>query len=279
MTVEPFRLQRVKEEHINGVFGDFTAVIDARIEALKKENARANAEQIRFWEFALDNLDPVIHAMIQRKYLVQGGKIRLSGLDGEEALRPGMVKYIDPVTWLESKVRLCRKIELHRSSPLSILDIGTGPGHFPFVARFYGHDVVGLDVPEEVNEEGETFLYDDLCKLYGVSRIAFNIKPGCQLPHIGKGYDLVTSFLTAFNKLTKPDDPSELIRYWTPYEWGDFIDACCRVWLRPGGRIIMTLDRNKITKDCWDYLAARAAKADPDTRFIEIHSPFLAKVD
>ena len=272
MIVDPFPVPRVKDEHVDGMFGCLTDVIQARIEYLERQGGSGNAERVRFWKFALENLDPEVHAKIQKKYLRAGETVRLTGLPREEggSRLPDMVKYIDPIVWLESKLRKCREIGLHESKPLSILDIGTGPGHFPFAARFDGHRVVGLDFPQEVNTgKAETFLYDDLCEFYRVPRVGFEIKAGESLVELGERFDLVTSFLASFN--VKRDVKNRPV--WTPADWEDFLDRCFKAWLKPGGRMIMTVDRNKVNKDCWEYLASRAAKADPEMRFVEIHSP------
>jgi hypothetical protein len=79
-------------------------------------------------------------------------------------------------------------------------------------------------------------------------------------------FDLVTSFLASFNV----NRNLRGLPAWSPGEWEDFLDRCFQAWLVPGGRIIMTLDRNKVSEDCWEYLAGRAVKFDPQTRFVEI---------
>lgn len=272
-TVDPFPLP-VKDIHLEGIFGNLSDVIEARVMKLRAKPTSLNAELIRFWEYALENLDPALHARIQRKYLTKDRAIGISGLEGaSRELLPDMLKYIDPIIWLEGKLRLCRELGLHVMPPLRILDIGTGPGHFPFVARFFGHSVVGTDLPEEVNDGKEnTYLYDDLCRLYGVKRVPLRIQAMKDLPDIGERFDVVTSFLTAFNthKDPRPEKAKEKGRPWAVEDWKWFVASCFRVWLKNGGRLAMSLAKGKMTEESWSYLDSISSKSDGQRLILEI---------
>jgi hypothetical protein len=92
-------LPQVKAQYLDGIFGNLTEVIEARITELRAEPSAGSAERVRFWEFVRDQLDPELHAKIQRKYLRKDATVRFSGLDRspEGGLLRDIVKYIDPI--------------------------------------------------------------------------------------------------------------------------------------------------------------------------------------
>lgn len=53
------------------------------------------------------------------------------------------IKYTDVDHWLNEMWGDAKGIDLHRSLPLRILDIGTGPGYFPISARRLGMIALG----------------------------------------------------------------------------------------------------------------------------------------
>ena len=81
--------------------------------------------------------------------------------------------------------------ELHRLAPREILDLGCGGGFFLFVARALGHRGLGLDV-------GGIPLFDDLVDLLGIDRVEYRISGLEMLPDLGRKFDLITAFATAF---------------------------------------------------------------------------------
>ncbi len=272
--VERFPLPLVKAELLEGIFGGLHDVIRARIEQLQASRDPMKDEYIAFWRHALEALDPEFHRFIQQKYLRKHGGALVSGLQQKhsEKMRQGWVKYIDPINWLESKLRLCWRVGLHESEPLSILDIGPGPGHFAFSARYYGHDVLGLELPEEVNNgAGETYLYDDLCRLYGVERVGYTIAVGQDLPDLGKRFNLISGWMTAFNvHWCSNGTGTKAFEPWSPTDWEWFIAACKERWLLTDGRIVMTLTRGKLSDASWDYLATQASQADSQMRYVDL---------
>lgn len=115
---------------------------------------------------------------------------------------------------------------LNQSRPLSILDIGTGPGYFPHVCNFYGHNAVGVDL---VNDP----LYNDLVSYLDVDRRPWCVKPFERSPDLGRKFDLVTAFLTCFNNLPT---------LWGPEEWDFFLRDLAANQVVADGRIILWLN-------------------------------------
>jgi hypothetical protein len=138
-------------------------------------------------------------------------------------------KYIWPEPWLAKKWAAIELLDLHRSHGLSILDLGTGPGHFPIICRYLGHDCEALDQPGIP-------LYDDLCRLAGLERIDHAIRPGQPLPRFERRFDLVTAFMLGFN--TRPDGT-----LFSLDDWQFFLDDVRDNVLTPGGHLCLKMIR------------------------------------
>src|SRR5687767_9071230 len=111
--------QRVSQVHLPlvnsrfypGVFGDFGDVVRARMDQL----GDTQPETIRFYRWLLNEIDPNQYAKLQAAYLDPPFK------------ESGCLKYLDPIFWFEHKLAYAHLLGLHKSKPIRILDIGTGP--------------------------------------------------------------------------------------------------------------------------------------------------------
>src|SRR5207249_3363425 len=154
-----------------------------RIEQLERRNPmtdRTRANLVR----ALDSVDPVK----RRGFLERHG----SKLADIETL--ASVKYADIGYWAHRNVLLAQWLDLDSRPPLEILDIGTGSGNFPMVAKSMGHRAVGTDVFDP--------WYDELCKLTDVERIVAPVRRGEPYTPVRRRFDLVTMMLPAFHRKT-----------------------------------------------------------------------------
>lgn len=259
--VTPVPLPRVRDHHLRGVFGNFDEVIAARIGELRATRNPLNAERARFFEFLLTQVDAEDYGRIQDHFLDPGA------IDPDS----NIVKYIDPTIWFESKLDLARRLNLHSLPPIRILDIGTGPGHFPLVARFYGHDATGTDLPPRTTGSAtDGHLYDALCHIYRIRRIPLVIRRLEELPDLNGPYDLVTAFLAAFNV-----DKSKLP--WDIAAWRFFLRSVKERVLTESGELFMSLDDSKLTEPVWRYLSERAAFSHDVSKQIRIKdfTPFF----
>ena len=128
------------EVHYLGVFGHFTDVVERRLDALHHEDDPLAHEKTRFFEHLLAMVDVARFERLQDAYIRSPG-------------RRGFIKYLDPVTWFEHKFAFAHFLGLHERAPMRILDLGTGSGHFMVIARFYGHEVVGTDLPPAAKQD------------------------------------------------------------------------------------------------------------------------------
>lgn len=243
-------LRKVRPEHLPGIYGDFREVVEHRLAQIRSKDPQS-LELRRFFEYLLSEVDADEYRRVQLHYL------------DPHVVDPNtdIVKYLDPVIWFESKLRLAQSIGLDKKPPMRILDIGTGPGHFPFVARFYGHDVTGTDLPPRTRGVGH--IYDALCALYGVKRIGHTIEANVPLEGLGGRYDMVTSFLAAFNV-------DETKKPWTVEHWRFFLASVKRDVLNDGGLLFLVLADGKLTPESWSYLVSLADKTVEKSKQIQI---------
>jgi hypothetical protein len=159
------------------------------------------------------------------------------------------LKYLDLFRWLGGRMNVALMMGLHKSMPLSILDVGTGAGHFPFIAKYFGHSLVTTDIPDgspegnlkngKVRERrsGETF-YGDMLNFFELPRVEFRVEPFVNFPALEQKFDLLTSLNPSFYKYT---DEKEL---WGLKEWDFFIDDLRENVLSEDGRMFLWLTRN-----------------------------------
>jgi SAM-dependent methyltransferase len=140
-------------------------------------------------------------------------------------------KYADVEHWLKINLPRVQELELDRSPPKQILDLGCGAGFFLFLAKQFGHKCVGLDL-------GDFPLSNELIELFGLERVTWRIRAFQPLPEFGRKFYLITGFSAAFNR---SEDES---RGWNPEEWRFFLDDLDR-YLQPGGEILLEINSGK----------------------------------
>jgi SAM-dependent methyltransferase len=147
----------------------------------------------------------------------------------------GYSKYLDLRKWFSAKLTYVYMLGLDRGRPLKILDLGTGPGYFPYLCALQGHSVEAVDldiVP----------MYNDLCRFLKVKRTTWRINPFEALPNLGSKFDLVTAFMIKFNQHDLPGQ-------WGAKEWQFLLDDLQKNQLKANGRIF--LDFNTCSDGTW----------------------------
>lgn len=122
-------------------------------------------------------------------------------------------KYLDVALYALQKLLLAHELGLEGGLPRRVLDIGTGGGHFPFVCRFFGHRVVGIDIRSE--------LYESIAACLGVQRTIVRVTPLTPMPDLGEKFDVITACDITFND---KDDQDGRRVYWTLAEWRFFMN-------------------------------------------------------
>jgi SAM-dependent methyltransferase len=140
----------------------------------------------------------------------------------------GYAKYANIEPWLRLNRERVQDLNLHRSPPRRVLDLGCGGGFFLFILKNLGHSVMGLDV-ERVP------LFGELLELFGVPRVVYRIDAFQPLPDLGQKFDWITGFSVNFNLY----HPAK--QRWGTAEW-DFILHDLQGHLAPDGKIFFGLN-------------------------------------
>jgi SAM-dependent methyltransferase len=137
-------------------------------------------------------------------------------------------KYLDLEKRLRINIERAQDLNLQRLPPQEILDIGCGGGFFLFVARALGHRGLGLDL-------AGIPVFDGLINLFQVERKDYRVRAFEPLPDLGRQFDLITAFATAFQ------GSREDSWRWGPSEWDFFLPDLKR-HLTLDGRIFFDLN-------------------------------------
>lgn len=166
------------------------------------------------------------------------------GKDGSVINHSNTVKYLDFEYWVAESVGRVMRLGLHQMEPIKILDIGCGNGHFLFAARALGHEVIGLDLSDNL-------IYNDFIEALNLRRIDHCIQPFEDLPELDKKLDLITGFMVWFNWSGTEEG-------WGFEEWEYFLRDCAK-HLRAGGRIWLELNPGRKKKE-YVYLSDTLAQ-------------------
>jgi SAM-dependent methyltransferase len=164
----------------------------------------------------------------------------------------GYAKYANIEPWLRLNRERVQDLNLHRSTPKSVLDLGCGGGFFLFILKNLGHSVLGLDV-ERVP------LFGELLELFGVPRVVYRINAFEPLPDFGQTFDWITGFSVNFNLY----HPSK--ERWGTAEW-DFLLRDLQNHLTPDGKIFFGLNPSYngdyYTSEIRDLFLSRGAEVE-----------------
>ena len=164
----------------------------------------------------------------------------------------GYAKYADIEPWLRLNRERVQDLNLHRSTPKRVLDLGCGGGFFLFILKNLGHSVMGLDIDRVP-------LFGELLDLFGVRRVVYKIDAFEPLPDLGQQFDWITAFSINFN-LHYPGE-----RLWGPAEW-DFLLRDLQHHLAPAGKMFFGLNPsfggNYYSPELRDFFLRRGADVE-----------------
>ena len=158
------------------------------------------------------------------------------------------LKYLDLFSWIAGRMNSAILMGLHKSMPLDILDIGTGPGHFAFIAKFFGHNILTSDIapgtPEGSIKNGEIkqkeskdVFYKDHINFFNLESITHRVEPFKSASNIEKKFDLITILMPSFEKFSRDKE------LWGLKEWEFLIDDYKNNLLNENGRMFLWLSR------------------------------------
>ena len=141
----------------------------------------------------------------------------------------GFYKYFDLPSHLARAFFYSRQLKLDKLKNLDILDLGTGPGYFPFAAGLLGHNVQSIDI-------GNNKMYKNMRDLLCVSCANCEIKPMIDLNFFKKKkFILITAFQLLFDQ-----DGNHIV--WKEKEWKYFIKMLQKKYLKKNGRIFFQMN-------------------------------------
>lgn len=167
------------------------------------------------------------------------------------------LKYLNITPWLRAKTDAALRLGLDGGPPLTVLDIGVGPGHFPFVCQLFGHRVIGTDLmPLPLGDGWDgPHVYDRLIELFDVDRRPLTVEARTAMPSFDGPVDLVTALMVKF------DNPPGA-EPWGPSEWAYWIGDVRENLLRPGGRILLQLNRPFAGREVLDHMRKEGGVVD-----------------
>jgi hypothetical protein len=171
----------------------------------------------------------------------------------------GQYNYLDIARYLKIKAKHVVELRLDKGPPLSIFDLATGGGHFPFLAKQYGHKTIGIDF--------DLPTYASILEMYGIERIPSPIVRMEPMPVTGP-FDLITGLQPMFNR----NWTDRQRNFWTIDEWIWFVEYLSTL-LRYPGRIYFSLNRYYVNKkdttdDLLDLFEANGAYVEFSTRTV-----------
>ena len=161
-------------------------------------------------------------------------------------------KYIDVERYLRLNIERVQDLDLHRSAPQAVLDLGCGGGFFLFILKQFGHRGLGLDVDDFP-------LFRELTTLFGVPRKIWTIRAFEPLPDLAQTFDWITAFSPAFQGTQNQS------WRWGAAKWKFFLEDL-KKHLKPDGRIFLALNPayggNYYTPEIADLFRQRGAEIE-----------------
>lgn len=233
------------------VLGDFTE----RATQIELTLPEASIER-EIYRRIIDNIDAKEVWSLQDRYRAKLDHF----ISGDPTVdRGGPEKYFDIPLFISERVRAVLGLGLLNVPPMSILDIGVGPGHFAAICNALGHQTLGIDI--------ETEYYAHLCLALGVERKICPVFRLERLPDFGKKFDLVTAIWICFDQLGEDARGHRI--YWSLKDWRYLLQELFFNHISENGEIYFILnpqvnkvDPNQFDGDLLDAMEGVGAEVD-----------------
>jgi SAM-dependent methyltransferase len=201
----------------------------------------------------------IINSIDQSRF----SKIREKYID--KAPPPGYSKYFDLDLWIMRNLWHVYILGLERSKQKKILDIGTGCGYFPFIAKYFGHEVKTIDI------DGEP-IFDEMISFFNIERLDYEVKEFRPFPELNDRFDVVTGFMVCFNN-------HKMENVWGVNEWKYFLTDLATNHLNENAEAFFTLntepsDNKWYSKALYDFFVASGAEVDGERIYYKNLSKF-----
>lgn len=180
----------------------------------------------------------------------------------------GAWKFLDIDLWVPVNLERAYHLGVHSSPPLDILDISGGAGYFAYICKHFGHRVHTTDIDqwEEFNE---------MMEIFGLTRDVLWVNPRTPIPSYGRRFDLITSFMIAFNF------PKEEASRWGIEEWDFLLRDLEDNHLKENGTIYLLLNPHEdgawYSPELLEYFVGRGAEVNDAEVIIRKGTPALLR--
>ena len=175
------------------------------------------------------------------------------GSDSEANSVNGAWKFLDIDLWVPVNLERVYRLELQSSPTLDILDISGGAGYFAYICQHFGHRVHTTDI-DEWDE------FNEMMEILSLERSVLWVEPMTPIPFYGRKFDLITSFMIAFNL------PQVEEKRWGIEEWEFLLSDLEENHLKENGVIYLLMnphpDRSHYSPELHDYLIRRGAEVE-----------------
>ncbi len=250
--------------HEAGIYGRLSQQIEQRMATLSP-TAPFDRTLAHVLQRLRQTVDDDAYARIQRQFTAEGvieERWFAEKIPVEQHRQ--LLKYLNAVYWIEAKLRVARHLGLDKSRPLNVLDIGTGCGHFAFVCRCFGHEVLGTDLPDH-DDFAILQMFKSVCQLLGVPRVERAIHAQEPLPSFGRTFEVIAALMVNFS--VYPDGEP-----WHVEDWRFFLADLRETALARDGVIYMSIGQHRLTEEAWDYLVSVADWVHPSSRQVRLSS-------
>jgi hypothetical protein len=153
----------------------------------------------------------------------------------EAGTLPALNKFLDVPAWVRVHALAAEEIGLLSLPPARVLDIGSGGGHLLAVCKAYGHEPLGLDLPNA--------LYAELFQMYGIRRVEGGVTFGKPLPSEVGRHDAIIATGVTFDYHRPRLDGGVIRRRWTVEEWAGFLEYLTANHLKFPGLLYLHVNR------------------------------------
>ncbi len=231
---------------VRKVFGWFGRLSGVRILRIRKISSVP-------WSVARKDTQDVLATIDYQKVVeLRSATLRKhEGGDRDANSVEGAWKFLDIDLWIPVNLERVYRLGLQSSPPLDVLDISGGAGYFAFICQHFGHRVHTTDIDqwEEFNE---------MVEILGLERSVLWVEPMTPIPFYGRKFDVITSFMTAFNF------PQVEEKRWGVEEWGYLLSDLEENHLKENGTIYLLMnpytDDSFYSPELLNYLLSRGAE-------------------
>jgi cyclopropane fatty-acyl-phospholipid synthase-like methyltransferase len=183
-------------------------------------------------------------------------EIRYQEIKKEYSEDPFCYKYMDiPLSvWLSSSMPRVEELGLLSGEKKHLLDIGSGIGCAPALAKSLGHSVLATDIYEKPFDK-TTLYYSKIIQLFDLDYKPWRVERFEKCPYRGP-FDVISSYCGMFPIISK--NPTTV---WGNDEWDFFLNDLKSI-TNPGGLILLNPNEICRTEDVKSYLATKGDYQD-----------------